>query len=94
MTARYKEKTFRRPPLAITALSMEDLDARNLSNVDNLGLSVPNAFFIQPVSNYGPTTTIGLRGINQTDFSYAFEPSVGIYIDDVYQGTLTAHPWN
>ncbi len=50
---------------------------------------MPNAFFIQPVSNFGPTTTIGLRGINTTDYSYAFEPSVGIYIDDVYQATLT-----
>jgi iron complex outermembrane receptor protein len=42
-----------------------------------------------PVSNYGPTQTIGLRGIIQTDFSYAFEPAVGVYIDDVYHGTLT-----
>ncbi len=89
VTARYKEENLQTTPLAITALSVEDLEARNLVNVDNLGQSVPNAFFIQPVSNFGPTTTIGLRGINTTDYSYAFEPSVGIYIDDVYQATLT-----
>jgi iron complex outermembrane receptor protein len=89
VTARYREENLQTTPLAITALSVEDLEARNLTNVDNLGQSVPNAFFIQPVANYGPTTTIGLRGINTTDYSYAFEPSVGIYIDDVYQSTLT-----
>ncbi len=89
VTARYREENLQTTPLAITALSVEDLESRNLLNVDNLGQSVPNAFFIQPVSNFGPTTTIGLRGINTTDYSYAFEPSVGIYIDDVYQATLT-----
>ena len=42
--------------------------------MDDVGLAIPNAFFRQPVSNFGPTQTIGLRGIIQTDFSYAFEP--------------------
>ena len=89
VTARYKEENLQTTPLAITALSVAELDSRSLSNVDNLGLAIPNAFMRPPVSNFGPTQTIGLRGIIQTDFSYAFEPAVGVYIDDVYHGTLT-----
>ncbi len=30
-----------------------------------------------------------MRGVIQTDFTYAFEPAVGVYIDDIYHGTLT-----
>jgi iron complex outermembrane receptor protein len=89
VTARFKEENLQTTPLAITALSVESLEQRNLNNVDDVGLAIPNAFMRPPVSNYGPTQTIGLRGIIQTDFSYAFEPAVGVYIDDVYHGTLT-----
>lgn len=89
VTARYREESLQTTPLAITALTMDELDHRSLTNIDDIGLAVPNAFIRAPVSNFGPTQTIGLRGINQTDFSYAFEPAVGIYIDDVYHGTLT-----
>jgi iron complex outermembrane recepter protein len=89
VTARYKQENLQTTPLAITALSADALEVRNLTNVDDIGLAIPNAFFRQPVSNFGPTQTIGLRGIIQTDFSYAFEPAVGVYIDDVYHGTLT-----
>ncbi len=31
-----------------------------------------------------------IRGVGQTDFDYALEPGVGIYVDDVYIPTLSA----
>jgi iron complex outermembrane receptor protein len=89
VTARYREENLQTTPLAITALSVNALEERSIANVDDVGLAIPNAFMRPPVSNFGPTETIGLRGIIQTDFSYAFEPAVGVYIDDVYHGTLT-----
>ena len=89
VTARFREENLQTTPLAITALSVDQLDQRSLTNVDDVGLAIPNAYMRPPVSNFGPTQTIGLRGIIQTDFSYAFEPAVGVYIDDVYHGTLT-----
>jgi iron complex outermembrane receptor protein len=30
-----------------------------------------------------------IRGVGQTDFNYALEPGVGLYVDDVYLPTLT-----
>ena len=89
VSARYREENLQQTPLTITALSTEDLENRSFTNVDDIGLAVPNAFFRQPVSNYGPTTTIGLRGIVQVDYSYSFEPAVAVYIDDIYHGTMT-----
>jgi iron complex outermembrane receptor protein len=69
VTARYRSEDLQSTPLAITALSTVELDEREFTNVNDLGLAVPNAYFRQPVSNYGPTETIGLRGITQVDFS-------------------------
>jgi len=89
VTARFREENLQSTPLAISAFSEEELEARSIANVSDLGATVPNAFIRQSVSNFGPTATIGMRGLIQGDFSYAFEPAVGIYIDDIYHGTLT-----
>jgi len=89
VTARYRTENLQTIPIAITALSSDDLEQRNLQNVDDLGLTIPNAYFRQPISNFGPTETIGIRGLTQVDFNYAFQPTVGVYVDDAYHGTLT-----
>lgn len=89
VTARFREENLQSTPLAISAFSEEELEARSIKNVSDLGGTVPNAFIRQSVSNFGPTQTIGMRGLIQGDYSYAFEPAVGIYIDDIYHGTLT-----
>ena len=89
VTARYREENIQTTPIAISAFSGEELTLRSIDNVEDIGVIVPNAFFRKNVGNYGPNNTIGLRGLNQVDFSYSFEPAVGIYIDDIYHGTIT-----
>ena len=89
VTARYRSENLQQTPITITALTAADIQAQQLVNVNDLGAVVPNAYFRTPVSNYGPTETIGLRGITQVDFSYTFEPAVAVYVDDVYHATET-----
>ncbi|MGH8226784.1 MAG: TonB-dependent receptor domain-containing protein [Steroidobacteraceae bacterium] len=89
VTAQFRSENLQQTPIAITALTSVDLEQMNLTNVNDLGTVVPNAYFRKPVSNYGPTETIGLRGVNQVDFSYDFEPAVAVYVDDIYHGTET-----
>jgi iron complex outermembrane receptor protein len=89
VTARYRSENLQQTPITITALTAADIQAQQLVNVNDLGSVVPNAYFRTPVSNYGPTETIGLRGITQVDFSYTFEPAVAVYVDDVYHATET-----
>ena len=89
VTSRYREESVQSTPIAVTAISEAELEMRSIVNVEDLGAVIPNAFFRENVGNFGPTSTIGLRGIIQQDFSYAFEPAVALYIDDVYHGTLT-----
>ena len=89
VTSRYREENIQTTPISISAFSGDDLDMRSIENVEDIGLVVPNAYFRRNASNFGPNNTIGLRGLNQVDFSYAFEPTVGVYIDDVYHSTIT-----
>ncbi|MGB6452563.1 MAG: TonB-dependent receptor plug domain-containing protein, partial [Steroidobacteraceae bacterium] len=89
VTATFHAQNLQSTPLSITAITGADLQQQNLTNVNDLGNEIPNAYFRTPVSNFGPTETIGLRGFTQTDFDFAFQPTVGLYVDDVYQGTLT-----
>ncbi len=89
VTSRYREENIQTTPIAISAFSGEELEIRSIENVEDIGLVIPNAYFRRNASNFGPNNTIGLRGLNQVDFSYAFEPTVGVYIDDVYHSTIT-----
>ncbi len=89
VTARYREENVQTTPISISAFTGEDLEIRSIENVEDIGLAIPNAYFRRNASNFGPNNTIGLRGLNQIDFSYAFEPTVGVYIDDVYHSTIT-----
>src|SRR5882672_646112 len=89
VTARYREENVQTTPISISAFSGDELEVRSIENVQDIGQVVPNAYFRRNTSNFGPNNTIGLRGLNQVDFSYAFEPTVGVYIDDVYHSTIT-----
>jgi iron complex outermembrane receptor protein len=89
VTAQYRAENLQDTPLAITAVSGEVLEAQGLSNVTDLGLVIPNANIRPQGSFSGPTPMIGMRGVQTTDYIYTSDPGVGIYIDDVYHGSLT-----
>lgn len=89
VTARYREESVQTTPISISAFTGAELEARNIENMTDIGQVIPNAYFRTNSSAYGPSHTIGLRGLNQTDWSYSFEPTVGVYIDDVYHSTIT-----
>ena len=88
VTARFREEKLQDTPLAITAESGETLAAKNINNVQDMGRIVPNAFITPGAAAVGATPAVSLRGVFQSDFNFAFEPGVGIYIDDVYHSTL------
>jgi iron complex outermembrane receptor protein len=88
VTARYRSESLQETPLAITAVTADELEARNITNVVNLGAVVPNAFITQGTAASAGAPTISMRGVFQADFIFTFEPGVAIYIDDVYRPTL------
>src|SRR5882672_9391698 len=85
VTAQFREEKLQETPIAITAITAQDIQERSFSNSYEIGYTVPNASFRPAQAAYGNTMTAYIRGVGQNDFDQAFEPGVGIYVDDVYQ---------
>lgn len=89
VTAEFRESDVQDTPIAITAVSAEMLEARSQTNVFEVAAQAPNVTLKPGGASVGPAMVAFIRGIGQTDFNYALEPGVGVYIDDVYYPTLT-----
>jgi iron complex outermembrane receptor protein len=88
VTARYREENLQTTPIAITAITAADIDVRAFTDAYEISYVTPNASFRPAQSAYGNSMTAYIRGIGQYDFDFAFEPGVGVYVDDVYQPFL------
>ena len=84
VTARYREELLQQTPIAITAIPATELTERAFTNSFEIGYTVPNTTLRPAQQAFGNTMTAFIRGIGQYDFDFAFEPGVGIYVDDVY----------
>jgi iron complex outermembrane receptor protein len=86
VTAQYHRENLQNTPIAITAITAQGLEERNLSNITDIGSFVPSAV-IQPLgAGFGATVAAYIRGVGLGDNTLSFEPGVPIYIDDVYIG--------
>jgi iron complex outermembrane receptor protein len=85
VTSRFREERLQETPIAISAITAEEIEMRAFTAAYEVGYTVPNASFRPAQAAYGNTMTAYIRGIGQYDFDQAFEPGVGIYVDDVYQ---------
>ncbi len=90
VTAQYRAEPLQQTPIAITAVTAEDIEARGFTTSSDIAYSVPNASFRPAQAAFGKTQTAFIRGVGQNDFNFAFEPGVGIYVDDVYYPTTMA----
>ena len=87
VTAQYRAEPLQQTPIAITAITATDLEQRGLTTSSDVAYAVPNASFRPAQAAFGKTQTAFIRGVGQYDFNFAFEPGVGIYVDDVYYPT-------
>lgn len=85
VTARRVGESVQKVPLAVTALTTKDLQAKAVLDVNDLQKVVPSLNTLQQATG-AAGLFFNLRGLIQTDTA-AFQPgSVGIYQDDVYIG--------
>jgi iron complex outermembrane receptor protein len=89
VTAQFREQNLQDTPLAITAVTAEILEAKSQTDLATIADSAPNVQIRPQTAAYGPSVTASIRGIGQNDFNPAYEPGVGIYIDDIYYPSLT-----
>ncbi len=89
VTATFTSQSVQQAPLAITAITAEGLAERGQTSILDITQDVPSVNLAPQTAAFGPSMVAYIRGIGQSDLDPALEPGVGIYIDDVYFGTLT-----
>ena len=89
VTAQFREQKLQDTPLSITAVDSALLESRNQTDLAADRGQAPNVTLNSMGGAYGSSLGASIRGIGQFDFNPAYEPGVGMYIDDVYYPTLT-----
>ena len=89
VTAQYREEKLQDTPIAITALTSDMIEEQGATKLSDILTSAPSVVFRQQSAAFGQSVTAFIRGFGQADFDPAFEPGVGLYIDDVYYPRLT-----
>lgn len=91
VTARKREESLQDVPVAVTALTAEQIEKLGIKDLGDLQGQVPN-LTIYAARGSNTTITTFIRGVGQADPLWGVDPGVGIYFDDVYmarpQGAL------
>ncbi|WP_029936073.1 TonB-dependent receptor [Sphingomonas sp. UNC305MFCol5.2] len=88
VTARRREESLQDTPVAITALSAEMLEERQIVQTQDLERITPSLQFkpAGQLSGNSASSVVFIRGVGQVDPTAAVDPGVGIYLDEVYLG--------
>ncbi len=87
VSARRRDESLEKVPVAITAFSGEDMKDLQANSVDGLQGAVPNMNIVQGRGS-SSAVNIFIRGIGQPDALQTFDPGVGMYVDDVYYSRI------
>lgn len=83
VTARRKDEQLQEVPVAITALSGEQLEARGILKASDLTASVPGTFSAPGGSRGSNSPIFGIRGQLNRDPTASNDPSIGLYFAEV-----------
>ncbi|MBP8234499.1 MAG: Plug domain-containing protein, partial [Rhizorhabdus sp.] len=84
VTARKRVETTQDVPVAVTALTREQLSRYDLSNLERVAASTPQ--FVIGRAPSGSGATLVLRGIGSNTTSIGLEQSVAVVVDGIYYG--------
>ena len=83
VTARKRAENLQTVPVAVTAISSDELKARKIDTISGLQSTVPGLYIQQSVGD--PTSLIlTLRGRKQEDSTFAVDSAVGVLVDGFY----------
>ena len=86
VTARNRSEVERDVPISITSLTGRQLAAQGITHTTDLFGTVPSLYFSQ--GNFAPTTDFSYLTIRGIGAAPALDPSVGVFVDGVYQPQL------
>jgi iron complex outermembrane receptor protein len=90
ITARKIEEGLQNAPIAVSALTAQEMENRGAVDVTDIAAAAPNVHFESggATSGMSATPTVFIRGIGQSDFNINNDPAVGVYIDGIYMGRM------
>jgi iron complex outermembrane receptor protein len=89
VTAQYRVEKLQDTPIAITAVTATQIEAQGAVTLQDIANTAPSTNFRSQSPAFGESIVAFIRGFGQSDFDPAFEPGVGLYVDDVYFPRLT-----
>lgn len=89
VTAQFREQDVQSTPLSITAITGDLMEARGQLSIVEVADQAPNVLLKEGPAGRENSMSAYIRGVGQVDQSPAMDPGVGIYIDDVYFGSLS-----
>ncbi len=88
VTARYKKENLQKTPIAITAISASQMEARAITTVSDVAAVAPSVELTPSGGGQGKSVIAFIRGAGQADALISGSPGVGMYLDDIYLGTM------
>ncbi len=85
VTAQRREENLQDVPIAVSVVSSEQLESRQITNLLNLKALAPN-LLVSKYPNSNVATQVAIRGGVTINGAMYWEPSTGLYLDGVYLG--------
>jgi iron complex outermembrane recepter protein len=86
VTATRRSENIQDVPIAVTAVTAQQLESKGINDVSKLSALAPNVTLDAGTPFSGSDTVLAayIRGIGQNDFAFNQDPGVGVYVDGVY----------
>ena len=88
VTARKREELIQNVPLSITHFSSEQIEALKVNDLESLAVRMPNVALDDAVSGLA-VANFSIRGVGINNSIASVDPTVGVFVDGVYQGQIT-----
>jgi iron complex outermembrane receptor protein len=85
VTAQRREQKLQDVPVAVTAITTDQIESRGIDNLSDLNAVAPGLQISKTPSN-STISQITIRGVSQINPAIYWDPAVGIYLDGVYIG--------
>lgn len=83
VTARRRDENIQDVPVAVSAFSEKFLEDRGIRDSADISRAVPSLYIDQGGFS-SSSTNIAMRGITNPGSNISFDPTIGIYVDEVY----------
>jgi iron complex outermembrane receptor protein len=83
VSARKIDESVQTVPISMSAMSGDEMENQSIRNINDIQAQVPN-LFLQTHPSDPQALSLSIRGQRQNDILLTLDPSVGIYIDNLY----------